>query len=127
MRRMDGFSVRHTGLVAKEHVEPDARLEEPVDQVSQSIYFVDKSHKRYLLEDLLRQKEVRRALVFSRTKHGANRIVKNLDRAGLSCAAIHSNKSQGARTRALEGFRSCAVPVLVARPSPSARRTNSPT
>jgi len=92
----------------------EARLEEPVDQVSQCIYFVDKSDKRYLLEELLRQRDVRRALVFSRTKHGANRIVKNLDRAGISSAAIHSNKSQGARTRALAGFRSGAVPVLVA-------------
>ena len=90
------------------------RLEEPVDQVSQSIYFVDKPDKRRLLVDLLRLDEVQRALVFSRTKHGANRIVKILDRASLSAAAIHGNKSQGARTRALDGFRRGEIPVLVA-------------
>ena len=90
------------------------RLEEPVDQVTQSIYFVDKPDKRRLLVDLLRLDEVQRALVFSRTKHGANRIVKILDRASLSAAAIHGNKSQGARTRALDGFRRGEIPVLVA-------------
>ena len=92
----------------------EARLEEPVDQVTQSIYFVGKTEKRSLLVDILRQDEVQRTLVFSRTKHGANRIVKILDRAGLSAAAIHGNKSQGARTRALEGFRRGELPVLVA-------------
>ncbi len=92
----------------------EARLEEPVDEVTQSIYFVDKADKRRLLVDLLRLDEVRRALVFSRTKHGANKIVKVLDRAGLDAAAIHGNKSQGARTRALDGFRRGDIPVLVA-------------
>ncbi len=92
----------------------EARLEEPVELVTQSIYFVDKPDKRHLLVDLLRQEEVGRALVFSRTKHGANRITKFLDRAKISAAAIHGNKSQGARTRALEGFRSGDISVLVA-------------
>jgi ATP-dependent RNA helicase RhlE len=92
----------------------EARVEEPVDQVTQRIYFVDKPDKRRLLVDLLRHDEMQRTLVFSRTKHGANRIVKILDRAGLSSAAIHGNKSQGARTRALESFRRGDLPVLVA-------------
>ena len=92
----------------------EARLEEPVDEVTQSIYFVDKPDKRQLLVDLLRREEVSRTLVFSRTKHGANKIVKILDRARLNSAAIHGNKSQGARTRALAGFRGGDIPVLVA-------------
>jgi ATP-dependent RNA helicase RhlE len=92
----------------------EARLEEPVEQVDQRLYFVDKQQKPRLLVDLLRQPAVRRALVFSRTKHGANRIVKQLDRAGLESAAIHGNKSQSARTQALEGFRNGDLPVLIA-------------
>ena len=92
----------------------EARVEEPVDQVAQRIYFVDNPDKRRLLVDLLRRDEMQRTLVFSRTKHGANRIVKILARAGLSSAPIHGNKSQGARTRALESFRRGDLPVLVA-------------
>ncbi len=91
-----------------------ARISEPAD-VEQRIYFVDKGDKRKLLLDLLRQdKSVERSLVFSRTKHGANRIAKHLSAAGIMTAAIHGNKSQGARTRALEAFRSGELRVLVA-------------
>ena len=92
----------------------EERLEEPVDKVAQEIYFVDKGNKRDLLHEVLEATGGTRVLVFSRTKHGANRIAKVLDRSGLSVAAIHGNKSQGARTRALEGFRRGDIRVLVA-------------
>ncbi|MCA9620997.1 MAG: ATP-dependent helicase, partial [Myxococcales bacterium] len=86
----------------------------PAERIEQRLYFVDKNKKRHLLVELLTGEANGRTLVFSRTKHGANRIVKELDRAGLSAAAIHGNKSQGARTRALEGFRGGDVRILVA-------------
>ncbi len=84
------------------------------ETVEQSVLFVDKAEKRKLLIELLRAPEIRRALVFSRTKHGANRIVRHLDRAGVKGAAIHGNKSQGARERALAGFKDGTHRVLVA-------------
>jgi ATP-dependent RNA helicase RhlE len=92
----------------------EERLAEPVDLVSQEIYFVDKPNKRHLLLDFLDETQGSRVLVFSRTKHGANRIARDLDRRGVNSAAIHGNKSQGARTRALEGFRRGDLRVLVA-------------
>jgi ATP-dependent RNA helicase RhlE len=67
-----------------------------------------------VLVDLLRAEESSKTLVFSRTKHGANRIVRMLDQAGIEAVAIHGNKSQSARVRALEGFRAGSTPVLVA-------------
>ncbi len=85
-----------------------------VELIDQSVMFVRRPDKRRLLAELLRTPELERALVFTRTKHGANRLVKQLDRAGISAAAIHGNKSQGARTRALDGFRKGTIPVLVA-------------
>jgi len=84
------------------------------EKIAQSVYFTDKAQKRRLLLHVLSKPEVKRALVFSRTKHGANRVVQFLDAGGIPCAAIHGNKSQGARTRALDGFRSGELPVLVA-------------
>jgi len=91
-----------------------APVSSAAEKVTQQIYFVDKGDKRRLLVDLLRKEEVVHTLVFTRTKHGANRVVKQLDQAGIHAAAIHGNKSQGARTRALDGFRSGAINVLVA-------------
>jgi ATP-dependent RNA helicase RhlE len=85
-----------------------------VELVEQSVYFVEKKEKRELLEHLLEDRSITRTLVFSRTKHGANRIVKNLAQAGVVALAIHGNKSQGARERALEGFKRGEVRVLVA-------------
>jgi ATP-dependent RNA helicase RhlE len=84
------------------------------EKVVQKVCFVDKDAKRNLLVHLLRAPEVERALVFSRTKHGANRVAEHLSRSGIAAAAIHGNKSQGARTRALDGFRSGELPILVA-------------
>ena len=91
-----------------------APISSAAETVEQHVLFVDKGDKRRLLVDLLRSPDVRRALVFSRTKHGANRIVKHLDKAQVSSAAIHGNKSQSARERALSGFKDGTHPVLVA-------------
>ncbi len=88
------------------------------ETVDQSVVFVDKADKRALLERVLREDrpagDIARTLVFTRTKHGANRLSEQLDRAGIGSAAIHGNKTQGARERALEGFRRGTTPVLVA-------------
>jgi ATP-dependent RNA helicase RhlE len=84
------------------------------DRIEQRLYFVDKGDKRGLLADVLAETKPGRTLVFSRTKHGANRIVQFLDRQGVDAAAIHGNKSQAARTRALDGFKAGKVRVLVA-------------
>src|SRR5690606_25867125 len=85
-----------------------------VEKIEQHVMFVEKAHKRHLLADLLNGGTVEQAIVFTRTKHGANRLVQQLDRVGIRAAAIHGNKSQGARERALEGFRSGSIPLLVA-------------
>jgi ATP-dependent RNA helicase RhlE len=82
--------------------------------VDQKIHFVERSDKRTLLNELLSQDEVARALVFTRTKHGADRVAKQLDQAGIRALAIHGNKSQSAREKALGLFRRGSVPVLVA-------------
>jgi ATP-dependent RNA helicase RhlE len=91
-----------------------ARVSAPAELVEQRLFFVDKADKRKLLVDLVRERAVRRSLVFSRTKHGANRIAKFLGEAGIGSAAIHGNKSQGARTRALDAFKRGDLRVLVA-------------
>ncbi|MEC4728406.1 DEAD/DEAH box helicase [Shewanella sp. D64] len=82
--------------------------------VEQYIYPVDQNQKTAALIHLIKQNEWKQVLVFSRTKHGANRIAKNLEASGLTAAAIHGNKSQGARTKALANFKSGEVRVLVA-------------
>jgi len=84
------------------------------DTVEQCIYPVDKSSKSQLLIELIHKNDWQQVLVFSRTKHGANKLAKQLEGEGISAAAIHGNKSQGARTRALEGFKQGSVRVLVA-------------
>ncbi len=84
------------------------------EKIEQSVHHVAKRDKRALLEKVLKESGVDRALVFTRTKHGANRLVEQLDRAGIRSAAIHGNKSQGARERALDGFKSGDIPVLIA-------------
>jgi ATP-dependent RNA helicase RhlE len=92
-------------------VKPQATTAELVEQ---GVYHVAKNDKRGLLTQLLRLPEVQRSIVFTRTKHGANRIAEQLVRSGITAAAIHGNKSQGARERALEGFRQGSIPVLIA-------------
>jgi ATP-dependent RNA helicase RhlE len=85
-----------------------------VEAIEQSIHFVARADKRELLDQVLRGAGVVRALVFTRTKRGANRVATQLGKSGIAAAAIHGNKSQGARERALEDFRQGRVPVLVA-------------
>ena len=75
-----------------------------VDRIKQKIMFVRKADKRRLLVNLIKEEKVRCGIVFTRTKHGANRLVKQLDQSRINAAAIHGNKSQGARTKALAGF-----------------------
>jgi ATP-dependent RNA helicase RhlE len=82
--------------------------------VEQSVMFVGRTEKRTTLEQLLREGNFLRTLVFTRTKHGANRLSEQLERSGIASAAIHGNKSQGARERALEAFRRGTTQVLVA-------------
>lgn len=85
-----------------------------VESIAQSVYFVDKGNKRHLLAKLLRDPDVTSALVFTRTKHGADRVVRELARAGIAAMAIHGNKSQNARQDALGKFKDGRVRVLVA-------------
>jgi ATP-dependent RNA helicase RhlE len=85
-----------------------------VEAVSQSVYLVARRNKPILLERLLRHKAMERTLIFTRTKYGADKLVRTLRRSGIEAGAIHSNKNQNARTRALDGFKSGGMPVLVA-------------
>ena len=85
-----------------------------VERIEQSVYFVDKGNKRHLLAQLLQKPEVTSALVFTRTKHGADRVVRELARAGIGAMAIHGNKSQNARQDALGRFKDGRIRVLVA-------------
>ncbi|MBC8080686.1 MAG: DEAD/DEAH box helicase, partial [Gorillibacterium sp.] len=85
-----------------------------VAKISESIYFVDKANKQNLLNQLLQDKAIASALVFTRTKHGANRVVTELSKAKISAQAIHGNKSQNARQLALSNFKSGETRVLVA-------------
>lgn len=84
------------------------------DGIQQVVHPVDKSRKRELLSHMIGSRNWQQVLVFTRTKHGANRLAQQLDKDGLTAAAIHGNKSQGARTRALAAFKSGKVRVLVA-------------
>ncbi|GAA4449173.1 DEAD/DEAH box helicase [Rurimicrobium arvi] len=84
------------------------------DTVKQSVYFVDKKEKAGLLAQLLHANTRSRSLVFTRTRHGADRLVKQLGRAGIQAAAIHGSKSQSARQKALEDFKNSRIFVLVA-------------
>lgn len=82
--------------------------------VQQSVYFVEKKEKTALLVYLLKDKTIPRSLVFTRTKHGADKLVKQLSKAGIYAAAIHGNKSQNRRQKALEDFKLSKIRVLVA-------------
>ncbi len=91
-----------------------ARRNVAVESVTQHVYRVDKDDKRDLLIHLIDDGDWQQVLVFNRTKHGSNRLAEQLNRAGIEAAAIHGNKSQGARTKALAGFKDGTVRVLVA-------------
>jgi ATP-dependent RNA helicase RhlE len=91
-----------------------ARRNTPAEKVSQRVFPVDRERKRELLSSLIHNGDWRQVLVFTRTKHGANRLAKQLEQDGLSTSAIHGNKSQAARTKALAGFKAGEVRILVA-------------
>ncbi|OYU97783.1 MAG: DEAD/DEAH box helicase [Bacteroidetes bacterium B1(2017)] len=84
------------------------------DTIQQSLYFVSKGDKKKLLIHLLETEKMNSVLVFTRTKHGADRVVKDLDKAGIRSAAIHGNKSQNARQNALNDFKTGKIKVLLA-------------
>ena len=85
-----------------------------VERIEQSVMFVENGNKRRLLADIIHRGAIEQAIVFTRTKHGANRLVKQLDQEGIEAQAIHGNKSQNARTKALDAFRAGDLAILVA-------------
>jgi len=84
------------------------------DLIKQSVYYVSQENKRPLLRHVLKEDSIEHALVFTRTKHGADKVVKELNKNGIKAEAIHGNKSQNARERALKGFKNRSIRVLVA-------------
>ncbi len=106
---------KFAGSILKNPVEVSVTpVSSTAQTVQQSVYFVEKKEKSGLLVHLLKDKSIRRSLVFTRTKHGADRLVKQLGKTGIRAAAIHGDKSQNARQRALEDFKSSRIRVLVA-------------
>ena len=91
-----------------------SRRNKAAENIAQGIYHVPKAHKRQLLAYLIKEGDWSQVLVFTRTKHGANRLAKQLNIDGITATAIHGNKSQGARTQALADFKACKVRVLAA-------------
>jgi ATP-dependent RNA helicase RhlE len=91
-----------------------APVSQEADSIDQSVYFVAKANKSELLAHLVNELPMSRAIVFTRTKHGADRVVRHLHARGIRAEAIHGNKSQNARQRALENFRGGKIPVLIA-------------
>ncbi len=96
---------------AKVEVTP---VSSTVEKIEQAVYYVEKDQKKHLLIHLLKDKAIQTALVFTRTKHGADKVVKELTRVGISAEAIHGNKSQNARQRALSNFKAGTTRILVA-------------
>ena len=84
------------------------------DTIQQELFYVEKNDKRALLAHILKDKDIKTALVFTRTKHGADKVVKDLVRVGITAEAIHGNKSQNARQRALTNFKNRTTRVLIA-------------
>lgn len=95
----------------KVEVTPVSSTAEKIDQ---SVYMVEKPDKKALLHHILKDDAMHRVLVFTRTKHGADKVVKDLNKAGIKAEAIHGNKAQNARQRALQGFKNGSVRILVA-------------
>src|SRR5213079_1082657 len=91
-----------------------ARVAATADKIEEGVYFVDRGNKPMLLAHLVNNLPMTRAIVFTRTKHGADRVVRHLHTRGIRAEAIHGNKSQNARERALANFRAEKIPVLVA-------------
>lgn len=91
-----------------------APVSSTAEKIEQKVYKVSKTNKRHLLKDVLLDNSVVNALVFTRTKHGADKVSRDLNKAGISAMAIHGNKSQNARQNALEKFKNGSIKVLVA-------------
>jgi ATP-dependent RNA helicase RhlE len=104
-----------TNSILKNHVSVEVTpVSSTVDTIKQGLYFVSRNHKKRLLIDLLKDKGLTSVLVFSRTKHGANIITRELNNAGIESQCIHGNKSQNARQLALNNFKEGKIRVLVA-------------
>lgn len=99
------------GFPEKVTIKPEQTT---ADKVGQSLYMVSNEDKIKLLVDIIEERNAKSVLVFSRTKHGANKVVKLLDREEINSAAIHGNKTQAARVKALNGFKDGSIKVLVA-------------
>ncbi|MCB1231381.1 MAG: DEAD/DEAH box helicase [Verrucomicrobiae bacterium] len=108
MEELAGTMVRNPVRVA---ITPEAPA---VERIAQRVFFVGKQDKDALLHSMLKNPAVGRTIVFTQMKHAANKVVAKLERAGIPSAALHGNKSQSARTRALDGFRTGRLRVLVA-------------
>ncbi|MBI2380180.1 MAG: DEAD/DEAH box helicase [Gammaproteobacteria bacterium] len=103
-----------TGLLHNPAEVEVARRNTAAESVAQTVHLVDRDKKKDLLSHLIQKNDWRQVLVFTRMKHGANRLAEKLEEDGISTAAIHGNKSQNARVKALADFKSGAVRVLVA-------------
>jgi ATP-dependent RNA helicase RhlE len=110
----DEIKLLAEGLLSNPALVEVARRNATADTIAQKVYPVDREKKRALLAHLIREYNWFQVLVFTRTKHGANRLAEQLDKDGISAMAIHGNKSQSARTRALAEFKSGKLQVLVA-------------
>jgi ATP-dependent RNA helicase RhlE len=108
IRKLAGAILRDPATVTVSHASPTA------DRIDESVYFVPRTDKPALLVHLVNDLPMSRALVFTRTKHGADRLVRRLGASGIRAEAIHSNKSQNSRQRALENFRIGKTSLLVA-------------
>ncbi|GAA3974387.1 DEAD/DEAH box helicase [Mucilaginibacter dorajii] len=106
-------SLANTILTNPERIEVTP-VSSTADTIQQALYYVQKNDKRSLLAHILKDKEIKTALVFTRTKHGADKVVKDLIRVGITAEAIHGNKSQNARQRALTNFKNRTTRVLIA-------------
>lgn len=103
------------GSILKNPVQVNvAPVSAPAEKVNQSIYFIEKTEKRSLLLQVLSDPTITRALIFTRTKRGADRVAKDLSKKGITAEAIHGDKSQGSRERALQGFKNNRIRILVA-------------
>src|SRR5476651_1884467 len=106
-------SLANTILTNPEKVEVTP-VSSTADTIQQSLFYVEKSDKKSLLVHILKDRAIKTALVFTRTKHGADKVVKDLTRVGITAEAIHGNKSQNARQRALSNFKNRTTRVLIA-------------
>lgn len=110
----DEIKLLADGLLTNPALIEVARRNATAELISQKVYPVDRDKKRQLLSHLIKEKNWFQVLVFCRTKHGANRLAEQLEKDGIASLAIHGNKSQGARTRALSEFKEGTLQVLVA-------------